>query len=85
MSASVQRVQAERFAQAFAALGVQSDRFRVFWADADEATRRMMLTIAKQPAWLSTDSWDSLGPEVRGAIKRRAASLRDWLNRTLPA
>lgn len=78
------RINAERFAPAFAALGVQSDKFRVFWNEADEATRRMLLNIAKAPSWLASDSWDSLGPETRGAIKRRAASLRDWLVRVLP-
>ncbi len=73
-----------RIAGILAANGMENDRFRIFWTDADEPTRRLLLQIAKQPAWLSGDSWDKLGPETRGAIKRRAASLRDWLVRVLP-
>ena len=73
-----------RIAGILAANGMENDRFRIFWTDADEPTRRLLLQIAKQPTWLSGDSWDKLGPETRGAIKRRAASLRDWLVRVLP-
>jgi len=65
-------------------LGAENDRFRFFWNEADEPTRRMLLTIAKQPAWLSADRWETLGAETRGAIKRRAAGLRDWLVKVLP-
>lgn len=67
-----------------AVLGADTDRFRLLWANADEATRRMLLTLAKQPYWLASRCWDELAPATRGQIKRRAAALQDWLNRTLP-
>lgn len=85
MGAAVSGIEPRRdMSQAFAILGQQPDKFRLFWTDADEPTRRFLLQIAKQPTWLSGDSWDKLGPETRGAIKRRAVALRDWLVKVLP-
>ena len=75
---------AARCAGLLAQMGAENDKFRLFWNDSDEPTRRMLLTIAKQPSWLSSDRWEALGAETRGAIKRRAASLRDWLVKVLP-
>lgn len=83
MSAAL-RIPAEKFVPLYAALGVTPDRFGMYWNEADEATRRLLLQIAKQPTFLSGDRWADLKAETRGAIKRRAADLRDWLVRSLP-
>jgi hypothetical protein len=76
---------AARCAGLLAQLGAENDRFRSFWNQADEPTRRLLLNIAKAPLFLSSEAWDAIGPETRGKVKRRAAELRDWLVRVLPA
>lgn len=65
-------------------LGVENDPFRAVWRGADDATRRMLLTIAKRPVYLNSYFWDEMTPDTRAAIKRRAGALRDWLNK-MPA
>lgn len=68
-----------------AVINCEADPFRQVWRNADDATRRMLLNIAKRPLYLAPMFWDELSADTRGAIKGRAASLRDWLNKTLPA
>ena len=67
-----------------ATLGAENDRFRHLWANSDERQRRMLLQIGGVPLFLSEKRWDDLSAETRGKIKRRAADLREWLNRVLP-
>lgn len=74
---------AANIAGMLAVLGAENDKFRHLWANADEATRRMLLQVAKKPLFMSSSSWDELSADTRGQIKRRAADLQQWLNRVL--
>ena len=76
---------ADRCAALLSQLGADADPFRLVWLRADDAGRRMLLTIAKQPAYLSARSWDELSAASRGQIKARAADLHRWLSRAARA
>lgn len=73
----------DRCAAMLAQIGADTDPFRLVWLRADDAGRRMLLTIAKLPAYLSSRSWDELSAASRGQIKARAADLHGWLSRAL--
>ncbi len=74
---------ASRIAECRAIIKSDADPFRMVWRKASDAERRMLLTIAKRPAWLAPLFWDELSADTRAAIKRRAADLREWLNKAL--
>lgn len=78
---------AERCAALLAQLGAPAaaDPFRLVWLRADDAGRRLLLTIAKQPAFLSAYGWDELSSDRRRQIKQRAADLHGWLSRVFAA
>ena len=64
-------------------IGADSDPFRLVWLRADDAARRLLLRVAKLPAYLSNSAWDNLSAASRGQIKARAAELHAWLGRAL--
>lgn len=55
------------------------------WNDGRTSERVMWLTLASLPNQLATRTWEQLDPDYRGLIRKRAADMREWLNRVFSA
>lgn len=74
---------AANLAGLFEILGKPYDSFRPVWSDADMASRRLFMKIAKMPEEWSRREWDNLGRAEREQLKTRVIGLQVYLNKYL--